>query len=59
MKDDIPKGKVISAARMQFIASVRIAATHFDQMRSPTECMREIKRALHVLDKVTGKANEP
>jgi hypothetical protein len=37
--------------RLQFIASVKIATRRFDEGRSPTECMRDIKQALKVLEK--------
>lgn len=51
---DKPQAAANGSRRAQFIATVRIATKHFDEGRSPSECLRDIKRALTVLDRKTN-----
>lgn len=46
-----PQTAATGSKRLQFIATVRIAARRFALGRSPTECMRDIDQALKVLDR--------
>ncbi|MDI7864336.1 hypothetical protein MRS76_20565 [Rhizobiaceae bacterium n13] len=47
-----------SARRMQFIATTRKAVRQFDEGRAPTECMRDVKRALTLLDRTPAKGGD-
>jgi len=49
--NDKPQAAAIGSRRVQFIASVKLALRHFDEGRSPTECLRDIRRAVSVMEK--------